>query len=550
MAKMIVFDQEARESLMRGVDTLANTVKVTLGPKGRNVVLDKSYGSPTITNDGVTIAKEIELEDKFENMGAQLVKEVAVKTQDTAGDGTTTATVLAQKILKEGLKNIAAGANPMDIKRGVDKAVKAVVEHIKKQATPVEGKEKIQQVASISANNDPEVGKLIADAMEKVGAKGVIAVEEAKSFETSLDVVEGLEIDKGFVSPYMVTDTEKMVAELDDPLILIHDGKISTAKEIVPVLDKAAQQSKPLLIIAEDLEGEALTLIVLNLLRGTIKAVAIKAPGFGDDKKAQLQDIAVLTGGQVISEETGGKLEQVDISALGSAKKVRVTKEKTTIIDGAGKPEQIKQRVTMLESQIKVTDSKFQQEDLEKRLGRLSGGVAVINLGAASETELKEKKMRVDDALHATRAAVEEGVVAGGGVTLLRAISALESVKGDNAEENIGIDIVRRSLDEPLRQIARNAGKEHAVIVERVKADKNPAFGYDAKNDVFGDLMKAGVIDPAKVTRSALQHAASIAGMVLTTDVLVADKPEPNKPEGPSPGGMGGMGGMPGMGMM
>lgn len=546
MAKMILFDHEARDKLMKGVDALANTVKVTLGPKGRTVVLEKSYGSPQIINDGVTIAKEIELEDRFENMGAQLVKEVAVKTQDSAGDGTTTATVLAQKILKEGLKNLNSGANPMDIKRGIDKAVHTIVENIKKQAVPVEGREKIQQVATISANNDPEIGKLIADAMEKVGPQGVITVEEAKSFETSLEVVEGMELDKGFISPYMVTDTEKMISELENPYILLYDGKIASAKELVPVLDPVAQSRRPLLIIAEEIEGEALTLLVLNLLRGTFKCAAIRAPGFGDDKKSQLQDIAVVTGARVISEEMGSKLENASIADLGTAKKVRITKEKTTIIGGQSKPADIKQRVSMLESQIKLTDSKYQKEDLAKRLGRLSGGVAVLNIGAASETELKEKKARVDDAMHATRAAVEEGVVPGGGVTLLRAASVLETLKGSNADEDIGIAIIRRSLDEPVRQIAKNAGKEAGVIVERILADKSPNFGYDAKADVYCDMLKAGVIDPVKVTRMALQHAASISGMVLTTEALVADKPEPKKDESPGPGGMGmGMGGMP-----
>lgn len=552
MAKQIIFDDKARQALLRGINQLANTVKITLGPKGRNVVLDDGMGSPTITNDGVTIAKEIDLPDKFENMGAQLVKEVATKTQDVAGDGTTTATLLAQAIVTEGLRNITAGANPIEVKRGIDKSAKKVVEFIQSKSIEVKSKEKITQVATISANNDKEVGELIADAMEKVGHKGVITVEEAKSTETSLEVVEGMQFDRGYISPYMATDTEKMVAEYDEPLILIYDKKISSMKELVPLLEQVAQEGRPLMIIAEDIEGEAMATIVLNQLRGALKVVAVKAPGFGDDQKNMLDDIAILTGGKVISEEKGMKLEAVTIDDLGSAKKVSVNKETTTIVAGAGDEKDIKKRIAQIESQIKIADSEYDKEDLSKRLAKLSGGVAIINVGAATETEMKEKKARVDDALHATRAAVEEGVVAGGGVTLVRAAHELAKVKLDNPDQEEGRKILVKALDEPAKQIAKNAGQEGSVIVERIKNEKRDNFGYDARTGEFVDMIKEGIIDPAKVTRSAVENAASIAGMVLTTEALVTDKPEKENNRGGMGGmppgmGMGGMGGMPPM---
>lgn len=520
-AKKIMFNEAARQALARGVDKLANTVKVTLGPKGRNVVLDKA-GTPLVINDGVTIAKEIELHDKFENMGAKLVKEVATKTQDTAGDGTTTATLLAQAMISEGLKNVTAGANPIEIKKGIEKAVAKIVDHIKAQSTPVKDKQKIIQVATISANNDEEIGKLIADGMEKVGNDGVITVEEAKSTETSLEVVEGMQFERGFVSPYMVSDPEKMLCEFDDPYILITDKKISNMKQLVPVLEQVAGEGKPLLIIAEDVEGEAVATIVLNLIRGTIKVCAVKAPGFGDERKDILEDIAVLTRGQVITEDKGMKLENVTVQMLGSARKVRVDSEKTLIVEGKGDATAIATRKKLIESQMKLAESEYRQKDLAKRLAKLGGGVAVINVGAATEAELKEKKSRIDDALHATKAAVEEGVVVGGGITLLRAMPILDSLKL-GGDQDVGVAMIRRVLEEPVRQIAHNAGREPAEVMARLRNEKDPHFGYNAKKDIFEDLVKAGVIDPTKVVRLALQNAASIAVLVLTTDALVTD---------------------------
>ncbi len=547
MAKHILFDQEARTKLLAGVDKLANTVKVTLGPKGKNVILGKSYGSPTVINDGVTIAKEIELDDAFENMGAQLLKEVASKTQDVAGDGTTTATVLAQALVREGLKNIAAGANPIEVKKGIEKATKAVVAAIQAKSIEVKTKDRILQVATISANNDEEVGVLIANAMEKVGHNGVITVEEAKSMETTLEVVEGMQFDRGYLSPYMVTDAEKMEAFLEDPYIFLFNKKISKMKDLVPVLEAVSQEGKPLFIVCEDIEGEALATIVLNILRGAIKVVAVKAPGFGDDQKAMLEDIAVLTGAQVISEEKGMKLDTVNIAHLGKAKKIKVDKDKTIIVEGMGNKVHIQKRVAQLQAQYNATESEYDKKDIQKRIAKLSGGVAVVNVGAPTETELKEKKSRVDDALHATRAAIEEGVVVGGGITLFRSMSALSGLKVDNEDQRTGISIVKRALEEPLRQIAINAGKDGSVIVERLqKTEYN--IGYNATTDEICDLFAAGVIDPTKVCRSALQNASSIAAMILTTEALVGDAPEEKKT--PSMPSMGGMGGMPGMGMM
>ena len=539
MAKKIVFDEEARHSLERGVNALAEAVRVTLGPKGRNVVLDKKFGSPLITNDGVTIAREIELEDPFENMGAQLVKEVATKTNDVAGDGTTTATVLAQAIIREGLKNVAAGANPMGIKRGIEKAVEAVVDDIKAHAKPIESKEAISQVASISAG-DPNIGNLIAEAMEKVGKDGVITVEEAKGMTTELEVVEGMQFDRGYVSAYMITDTEKMEATLNDPFILITDKKISAIADILPVLEKVVQSGRQMLIIAEDIEGEALATLVVNKLRGTFTCVGVKAPGFGDRRKAMLEDIAVLTGGTVITEDLGLKLENTTIDMLGRARQVRVTKEETTIVDGAGKADNIKKRVEAIKKQIEETTSDFDREKLQERLAKLAGGVAVIQVGAATETEMKEKKLRIEDALAATRAAVEEGIVAGGGATYIDAIQALDklSLTGD---EQTGVNIIRRALEEPLRQIANNAGFEGSVVVEKVRTTAR-GTGFNAVTEKYEDMINAGIVDPAKVTRSALQNAASIAAMLLTTECLVADIPE-KKAAAPAPG-MGGMGDM------
>lgn len=542
MSKQLFFNIEARNKMKQGVDVLSNAVKVTLGPKGRNVVLEKKYGAPTITKDGVTVAKEIELEDPIENMGAQMVKEVASKTADIAGDGTTTATVLAQAVISEGLKNVAAGANPMDLKRGIDKAVNAVVENLQKQSETI-GTDtgKIEQVASISANNDDEIGKLIAQAMEKVSKDGVITVEEAKGTDTYVDVVEGMQFDRGYLSPYFVTDSEKMQAVLENPYILIYDKKISTMKDILHILEKVAQQGAPLLIISEDLEGEALATLVVNKLRGTLKVCAVKAPGFGDRRKEMLQDIAVLTGGTVISEDQGYKLENVDIPQLGKAESITLDKDNTTLVGGKGKKEDITARINQIKAQIEVTTSDYDKEKLQERLAKLSGGVAVLYVGAATEVEMKEKKDRVDDALHATRAAVEEGIVAGGGTAFIRAIESLESLKGSNEDEATGINIVKRAIEEPLRQIAENAGREGSIIVQKVKDGKGD-FGFNARTETFEKLFSAGVIDPTKVTRIALENAASIAGMVLTTEAVIADKPEPKAEPAPAAPGMGGMG--------
>lgn len=540
MAKQMIYEEEARRALERGVDKLASAVKVTLGPKGRNVVLEKKFGAPLITNDGVTIAREIELEDPFEAMGAQLVKEVATKTQDVAGDGTTTATVLAQAMIHEGLKNVTAGANPMGIRHGIEAAVKAAVEEIKKISTPIEGKAAITQVASISAN-DPEIGALIAEAMEKVGADGVITVEESKTTGTTLETVEGMQFDRGYISPYMVTDTEKMEAVLSDPYILITDRKISAIQDLLPVLEKIVQRGKPLVIISEDVEGEALATLVVNKLRGTLTAVAVKAPGFGDRRKAMLEDIAILTGGQVISEDLGLKLENVTPDMLGQARQIKVAKEETTIVDGHGDDQDIKKRISVIRNQIEDTTSDYDKEKLQERLAKLSGGVAVIQVGAATEVELKEKKLRIEDALSATRAAVEEGIVAGGGTAFIRALGAVGNLKLEG-DQKIGASIVRRALEEPVRQIAQNAGLEGSVIVDMVKKESGNR-GYDAANNKMVDMVQEGIVDPAKVTRSTLQNAASIAAMLLTTEALVADKPE-KKDSAPPGGGMGGMGGM------
>jgi chaperonin GroEL len=543
MAKIIEYNEEARRKLLNGVNKLANAVKVTLGPKGRNVVIDKKFGSPTITKDGVTVAKEIELEDHIENMGAQMVKEVSTKTNDVAGDGTTTATILAQAIIVEGLKNVTAGANPMALKHGIDKAVSAAVEFIKKKAVKIENKQDIANVATISANNDKEIGNLIADAMDKVGKDGVITVEEAKSIETTLDVVEGMQFDRGYISPYMVTDAEAMTATLNDPYILIYDKKISSMKDLLPILEKVAQSGKPLLIIAEEVEGEALATIVVNTLRKTISCVAVKAPGFGDRRKAMLEDIAILTGGQVISEDLGMKLENADLRTLGKANKVIVEKENTTIIEGKGSTKDIQGRIAQIKKQIEESTSEYDKEKLQERLAKLAGGVAVIHVGAATEVEMKEKKARVEDALSATRSAVEEGIVAGGGLTLLRAQEAVKalSLEGD---EKTGAQIVLRALEEPIRMISNNAGLEGSVVVEEARR-KEGNIGFNALTMVWEDLIKAGVVDPAKVVRSALQNAASIGSMILTTEVTVTDKPEP-KENNPAMGGMGG-GGMGGM---
>jgi chaperonin GroEL len=542
MPKLIDFNTEARTKLKRGVDILAEVVKVTLGPKGRNVILDKKFGSPTVTKDGVTVAKEIELEDHFENIGAQMVKEVASKTSDDAGDGTTTATLIAQAIYREGLKNVTAGHDPMAIKRGIDKAVVAVTEAIKGLSQPVaDDLDRIRQVGTISANNDKDIGDKIAEAMEKVGKDGVITVEESKTIETTLDVVEGMQFDRGYVSPYFVTDPDAMEAVLEDPKILIHDKKISSMKDLLPVLEKVAQGGSPLLLIAEDIEGEALATLVVNKLRGTLKVAAVKAPGFGDRRKAMLEDIAVLTGGKVISEEAGFKLENAVISDLGTAKKVTIDKDDTTIVEGAGEKENIKARIGQIRKQIEDTTSDYDREKLQERLAKLAGGVAVINVGAATETEMKEKKARVEDALHATRAAVEEGIVPGGGVSLLRAIKSLDGVK-TSEEEIVGVNIVRKALEEPIRQISENAGVEGSVVVNKVIGESG-AYGLNAQTGNYEDLMKAGVIDPTKVTRCALENAASIAGLLLTTEAVVVDKPEEKKAAPPAPD-MGGMGGM------
>ncbi|MCE5168887.1 chaperonin GroEL [Paenibacillus profundus] len=541
MAKEIMFSEDARRAMLRGVDALANAVKVTLGPKGRNVVLEKKFGSPLITNDGVTIAKEIELEDAFENMGAQLVKEVATKTNDVAGDGTTTATVLAQAMIREGLKNVTAGANPMVVRKGIEKAVKAAVEDLKKIAKPIEGKQSIAQVAAISAD-DEEVGTLIAEAMEKVGKDGVITVEESKGFNTELEVVEGMQFDRGYISPYMITDTDKMEAVLENAYILITDKKISNIQEILPVLEKVVQQGKQLVIIAEDVEGEALATLVVNKLRGTFTCVAVKAPGFGDRRKAMLQDIAALTGGQVITDELGLELKSTTVDQLGSARQVRVTKENTIIVDGSGNKSDIDARVNQIRTQLEETTSEFDKEKLQERLAKLAGGVAVIKVGAATETELKERKLRIEDALNATRAAVEEGIVAGGGTALMNVYQAVSAVKSVG-DELTGVNIVLRALESPVRTIADNAGQEGSVIVERLKNEK-VGVGYNAATGEWVDMIAQGIVDPAKVTRSALQHAASVAAMFLTTEAVIADKPEQDKPAMPDMGGMGGMGGM------
>ncbi len=541
MAKELKYDVKAREAIMKGVDALANAVKVTLGPKGRNVIIEKTFGSPTITKDGVTVAKEIELEDKFENMGAQMVKEVASKTSDVAGDGTTTATILAQCIYREGSKLVAAGHNPMAIKRGIDKAVEAVVEELKKISKPTRDQEEIAQVGTISANNDPAIGNIIAEAMNKVGKEGVITVEEAKGMETTLEVVEGMQFDRGYLSPYFVTDPEKMEAVLEEPYILVHEKKISSMKDLLPILEQVAKAGKPLLVIAEDVEGEALATLVVNKLRGTLQCCAVKAPGFGDRRKAMLEDIAILTGGTVISEDLGIKLENATLNDLGTAKRVTVDKDTTTIVDGGGSREALEARVRTIRAQIEETTSDYDREKLQERLAKLIGGVAVISVGAATETEMKEKKARVEDALNATRAAVEEGIVPGGGVALLRCQKAVDQAKKKmEPEERFGADIIRRALEEPLRQIAENAGEEGSVIVQKV-AEKKGSFGYNAQTGKFEDLMKAGVIDPTKVTRFALQNAASVAGLLLTTECMVAEKPKEEKNSAPGMGGMGGM---------
>ncbi|HEX6062658.1 MAG TPA: chaperonin GroEL [Longimicrobiales bacterium] len=540
-AKELQFDTDARAALKRGVDQLARAVKVTLGPKGRNVVIDRKFGSPTVTKDGVSVAKEVELKDPIENMGAQMVKEVATKTSDLAGDGTTTATVLAQAIFREGLKNVTAGANPMAIKRGIDKAVTKVVEELKAISTATKGKKEIAQVGAISANNDAEIGNLIADAMEKVGKDGVITVEEAKGMETSLETVDGMQFDRGYLSPYFVTDPERMEAVLEDALILIHDKKISSMKDLLPILEKVAQMGRPLLIIAEEVEGEALATLVVNKLRGTLRVCAVKAPGFGDRRKAMLQDISTLTGGNVISEEVGFKLENAVISDLGKAKRIVIDKDNTTIVDGAGEQDKIQGRINEIRVAIDKSTSDYDREKLQERLAKLAGGVAVIHVGAATETEMKEKKARVEDALHATRAAVEEGIVPGGGVALVRVREKLAKFKVEDLDEQIGVQIILRALEEPLRQIAENAGAEGSIVLDKVRSNKNQNYGYNAQTDDYEDLVEAGVIDPTKVTRTALQNAASIASLLLTTECVVVEKKEEEKAAPAMPGGMGGM---------
>ncbi len=543
MAKQIIYNTEAREELKKGVDALANAVKVTLGPKGRNVIIDKAYGAPVVTKDGVTVAKEVELKDAVQNMGAQMVKEVASKTADIAGDGTTTATVLAQAIVTTGMKNVAAGANPMDLKRGIDKAVAKVIENLKSQAISIqEGSEKITQVATISANNDSFIGEKIAEAMNKVKKEGVITIEEAKGIETTVKVVEGMQFDRGYISPYFITDTEKMEAVFENPFILIYDKKISTMKDFLPILEKSVQTGRPLVIIAEDVDGEALATLVVNKIRGSLKIAAVKAPGFGDRRKEMLEDIAILTGGTVISEEKGYRLEDADLSYLGQAEKVSIDKENTTIVSGRGTAESIHARVNMIKAQIETTTSDYDREKLQERLAKLAGGVAVIYVGAASEVEMKEKKDRFDDALHATRAAIEEGIIAGGGVAYIRAISVLDAIKGENEDEVTGIAIVKRALEEPLRQIVANAGLEGSVIVQKVREGKDD-FGFNARTEVYENLMQAGVIDPTKVARVALENAASIASMLLSTECVLADIKEEKETPMPNPG-MGGMGGM------
>jgi len=539
-SKIITFDVEARTALKRGVDQLANTVKVTLGPKGRNVIIDKKFGSPTITKDGVTVAKEIDLEDPIENLGAQLVKEVASRTSDAAGDGTTTATVLAQSIVHEGLKNVTAGANPMDLKRGIDMAVKAITAKLNEMSREVTSQKEIAQVGTISANNDETIGNLIAEAMEKVGKDGVITVEEARGTETTMDVVEGMQFDRGYLSPYFVTDAETMEVAMENPYILIHDKKINAIKDLLPILEKSAQSGRGLIIVAEDIEGEALATLVVNKLRGTLRIAAVKAPGFGDRRKAMLEDLAVLTGGTVISEEKGFKLESATLAYLGTAKKVTIDKDNTTIVEGAGKSEDIKKRINEIKSQIDKTNSDYDKEKLQERLAKLSGGVAVLKIGASTEVEMKEKKARVEDALHATRAAVEEGIVPGGGVAYLRAVSALDNLKGANHDQQTGIAIIRRAIEEPIRQITANAGLESSVIVNNIKAGSD-AYGFNARTEVYEDLIAAGVIDPTKVSRVALENAASVASLLLTTEATIVEKPEENKGGGAMPHAHGGM---------
>jgi chaperonin GroEL len=547
MAKQLAFGETARRSILSGINVLNDAVKATLGPKGRNAVLDKKFGAPTITKDGVTVAKEIELKDPYENMGAQLVREVASKTSDVAGDGTTTATVLAQSIYKEGLKHVVAGANPMDVKRGIEKAISIVVEELKKQSKTVQDKKEIAQVGTISANNDPSIGDLIAEAMDKVGKDGVITVEEAKSMQTTLEVVEGMQFDRGYVSPYFITDPDRMECILEDAFMLINEKKISSMKDLLPILEQTAKMGKPLLIIAEEVEGEALATLVVNKLRGTLQVCAVKAPGFGERRKAMLEDIAVLTGGTLISEDLGIKLESIKVNDLGKAKKINIDKENTTIVEGAGDPDKIKGRVKQIKTQAEESTSDYDKEKLQERLAKLVGGVAVINVGAATETEMKEKKARVEDALHATRAAVEEGIVPGGGVALLRCIPALDKMKLEG-DEQVGVDLTKRALEEPIRQIVQNAGLEGSIIVEKVKTNDNKNYGFDADKETYVDMMKSGIIDPTKVTRTALQNAASIAALMLTTSVMVADLPEEEKgPKMPPGGGMGGGMGMEGM---
>ena len=540
MAKDVKFNTEARESMLRGVNTLANAVKVTLGPKGRNVIIDKSYGAPRITKDGVTVAKEIELEDKFENMGAQMVKEVASRTNDEAGDGTTTATVLAQAIIREGMKSVASGMNPMDLNRGIDLATLKVVEAIRKAARPVNDTAEIAQVGTIAANGETEIGRQIADAMQKVGNDGVITVEENKGLETETDVVEGMQFDRGYLSPYFITNAEKMTVELEDVIILLHEKKLSSLQSMVPLLEQVIQSSKPLLIISEDVEGEALATLVVNKLRGGLKIAAVKAPGFGDRRKAMLQDIAIVTGGQVISEDLGMKLESVTINMLGSAKRVTITKDETTIIDGAGAKAEIESRVTQLRGQIEETTSDYDKEKLQERMAKLAGGVAVIRVGGMTETEVKERKDRVDDALNATRAAVEEGIVVGGGVALVQGAKALDGLKGENLDQDAGIQIIRKALEAPLRQIADNAGVDGSVVAGKIRESDDVTFGFNAQTEEYGDMLKFGVIDPAKVVRTALQDAASVAGLLVTTEAMIADKPSKVS----AGGGMGDMGGM------
>jgi chaperonin GroEL len=546
-AKQILYSTDARSAIMRGVDQLAEAVKATLGPKGRNVVIDKKFGSPVSTKDGVTVAKEIELKDPFENMGAQMLREVASKTSDVAGDGTTTATVLAQAIFREGVKNVTAGANPMDLKRGIDRAVETVVEEVKKLSRPTKDKKEIAQVGTISANNDPTIGDLIAEAMEKVGKDGVITVEEAKSMDTSLDIVEGMQFDRGYLSPYFVTDAERMEANLQDAYILLNEKKISNMRDLLPILEQIAKMSKPLVVISEDVEGEALATLVVNKLRGTLQCAAVKAPGFGDRRKEMLRDIAVLTGGNVISDDLGIKLENITLNDLGRAKRITIDKDNTTIVEGAGVPADIEGRVKQIRTQVEETTSDYDREKLQERLAKLVGGVAVINVGAATEAEMKEKKARVEDALNATRAAVEEGVVPGGGVAYLRAVPALDKLEGElEGDQRIGVRIVKRALEEPMRYIASNAGAEGSIVVQRVR-DLKTNEGYDAASDTYGDMLEKGIIDPTKVTRSALQNAASIAGLLMTTEALVTELPEKDGPAMPGGGGMGGMGGMEGM---